>query len=356
VTAPYWRSDIKQDVDLIEEVARINGYDKIPATLLADTIPPQDPSPEITLKRRVRRALAGYGFQEIVSYTLTGLELLSQLDPDAQPPQSPMLRVVKPMTADQEYLRPNLRAGLLAALAANRRHEDGGIRLFEIGKIYVPQGDALPAEPELLAGILSGARTESSWLGDGGGSYDFYDVKGSVAGMLASLGISARYEKSDDPGLHPARQAAIVVGEDGASLKLGVLGELHPRVAANFEIEDSVCIFEIDITALAPLAVAHRMYRAVPRFPATIRDLALVVDSAVTHQQVVDIIAGFPLVSQVRLFDVYSGQQVAAGQKSLAYRLVYQSPSHTLTDEEVNKVQEKILKRLGTELGATLRG
>ncbi len=356
VTAPYWRSDIRQDVDLIEEVARINGYDKIPTTLLADSIPPQDPAPELALKRKVRNAMVGYGFQEIISYSLTGLAALSDLEPEPRPPEPQPLRVVKPMTADQEYLRPNLRPGLLAALAANRRHEDGGIRLFEVGRIYVPRGGKLPAEPEVLAGILSGERTEPSWLGDSGGSYDFYDVKGLVEGLLASLGITARYEKGDDPSLHPARQAAIIVGEGSARVKLGVLGELHPKVADNFGIEGTVGLFEINITALAPLAAAHRMYAPVSRFPTTIRDLALVVDADVTHQQAVNIIAGFPLVSEVRLFDVYSGPPVAAGKKSLAYRLVYQSPTHTLTDEEVNKVQEQILKRLTQELGATLRG
>ncbi len=356
VTAPYWRSDIRLGVDLIEEVARINGYDKIPTTLLADAIPPQDPAPELSLKKRLRQSLVGYGFQEIISYSLTGLTALSNLVPEPQPPEPLPLRVTKPMTADQEYLRPNLRNGLLAALAANRRHEEGGIRLFELGRIYVPREGKLPAEPEILGGIISGERVERSWQGDGGGAYDFYDVKGLVEGLLEALGVTARYEKGDDASLHPARQAAIVVAANGARVKLGILGELHPKVAANFEIEGTVGLFEINVSSLAPLAAAYRRYRAVPRFPTTIRDLALVVDADVTHQQVVDIINDFSLVSQVRLFDVYSGRQVAAGKKSLAYRVVYQSPGHTLTDEEVSRVQEQILKRLTKELGATLRG
>ncbi len=356
VTAPYWRSDIRLGVDLIEEVARINGYDKIPTTLLADAIPPQDPAPELMLKKRLRQSLVGYGFQEIISYSLTGLTALSNLVPEPQPPEPLPLRVTRPMTADQEYLRPNLRNGLLAALAANRRHEEGGIRLFELGRIYVPREGKLPAEPEILGGIISGERVERSWRGDGGGAYDFYDVKGLVEGLLEALGVTARYEKGDDASLHPARQAAIVVAANGARVKLGILGELHPKVAANFEIEGTVGLFEINVSSLAPLAAAYRRYRAVPRFPTTIRDLALVVDADVTHQQVVDIINDFSLVSQVRLFDVYSGRQVAAGKKSLAYRVVYQSPGHTLTDEEVSRVQEQILKRLTKELGATLRG
>ncbi len=354
VTAPYWRSDIKDDVDLIEEVARIIGYEKIPLTLLAEAIPRQDPDPILGLRKRIRQSLTGYGFQEIMTYTLTSLELLSNLTPERRPPEPLPGRVANPMTADQEYLRPTLRANLLATLAANRRHEDGGIRLFELGKIYLPGKKDLPEEPDILCGLMSGPRVERSWQGDGG-QFDFWDVKGLIESLAEHLGTAVGFEKSDDAGLHPTRQAAIVVNEDTRELKLGVIGELHPKVAAAFEIEETVGLFEIDVTALLPCAKVHEMYRTVPRFPAIIRDIALVVDAGISHRQILDIIKVFSLVSEVRLFDVYSGKQVAEGKKSLAYRLVYQSDKHTLTDEEVNRVQEQLLKRLNQELGATLR-
>jgi phenylalanyl-tRNA synthetase beta chain len=297
----------------------------------------------------------GYGFQEIITYSLTSLDMLSNLVPNPRPPEPMPLRIVKPLTADQEYLRPNLRANLLAALAANRRHEDGGIRLFELGKIYLPRENDLPDEPEVLCGIMSGLRVERSWLG-GDGSFDFYDVKGTVEGLLNRLDLAVSFEKSNDEGLHPARQAAIVIEENSLKLKLGVIGEVHPRVADAFEVAGPVCLFEVNVSALLPFAVTYEMFQAIPRFPSIIRDLAIVVDTDVTHQKVLDIIRSFSLISEVKLFDVYSGKQVAAGKKSLAYRLVYQSPTHTLTDEEVNKVQEQILARLEKELGATLRG
>jgi phenylalanyl-tRNA synthetase beta chain len=354
-TAPYWRSDIRLDVDLIEEVARTVGYDKIPTTLLADPIPPQNPAPLLDLKKKTRQCLTGYGFQEIITYSLTGLDTLSNLTPEPRPPEPLPLRIVKPLTADQEYLRPGLRANLLATLAANRRHEDGGIRLFEAGRIYVPRANDLPDEPEVLGGVMSGPRVETSWLG-GDGTLDFSDVKGVIEGLLGYLGVSVSFEKSSDEGLHPARQAAIVGNSgDGHKVKLGVIGELHPKVADAFEIAGPAGLFELDLTALAPLAAGHRMFQPIPRFPNMTRDLALVVDAGITHQRVLDIINSFPLISEVVLFDVYSGKQVAAGKKSLAYRLVYQSPTHTLTDEEVNRVQEQILARLTKELGATLR-
>jgi phenylalanyl-tRNA synthetase beta chain len=355
-TTPYWRSDIKYDVDLIEEVARIVGYDRIPATLLADPIPPQNPAPVLDLKKKIRQCLTGYGFQEVITYSLTNLEKLSKLTPESRSPEPTPLRIVKPLTADQEYLRPGLRANLLGTLAANRRHEDGGIRLFEVGKVYIPRENELPDEPEILGCVMSGPRVDTSWLGDSG-QLDFYDVKGIIEGLLEGLGVTVSFETGRDEGLNPTRQAAIVVNtRDGVKVQLGAIGELHPKVADAFEISGPVGLFEINLMVLAPFATGHRMFRPVPRFPNITRDLALVVDTGVTHQQVLDIVRSFSLITEVVLFDVYSGKQIDAGKKSLAYRLVYQSPTHTLTDAEVNKVQEQVLKRLTAELGATLRG
>jgi phenylalanyl-tRNA synthetase beta chain len=353
-TPPYWRSDIRLDVDLIEEVARIAGYDKIPATLLGEPLPPQDPSPRLDLKKTLRRGLAGGGFQEIITYSLTSLQQLASLAPDRRPPSPLPVRVVNPMSADQEYLRPTLRANLLATLVSNRRHEDGGIQLFELGRIYLPRENDLPAEPECLCGILSGPRVGRSWLG-GDGQFDFYDAKGVVEALMERIGVSAGFENAADPGLHPIRQAAVVIARDGAKTSIGFIGELHPKVADAFEVAGTVGLFEIDVTALLPFAISRRMYRPVSRFPGTIRDLALVVDAGVTHRQVMGVFRGFSLISEVELFDVYSGKQVAPGQKSMAYRLVYQSDTHTLTDEEVGRVQEQVLQRLTGELGAALR-
>jgi phenylalanyl-tRNA synthetase beta chain len=355
VTTPYWRSDIKQPVDLIEEVARIIGYDQIPTTLLSEPLPHQNPEPVLSLKSRIRQTLVGYGFQEVITYSLTGLETLSHLVPEPAPPKPMPIRLVNPMTADQEYLRPNLRANLLSTLSANRRHEDGGIRLFELGKIYRPKENDLPSETEVLSGILSGTRVEKSWLG-GDGSFDFPDVKGVVEGLLHHLGVAATLAQGSDEGLHPTKQAAIVIEDDGRSVSLGTVGELHPKVADTFELSETVCLFEINVMALLPFVTGHKMFQPIPRFPGTVRDLALVVGAEITHQKILNIIQSFPLVSEVILFDVYSGAQVATGKKSLAYHIVYQSPTHTLTDEEVNKVQQQILERLTKELGATLRG
>jgi len=351
VTAPYWRNDISLAVDLIEEVARIIGYDKIPVTLLSQPLPQQNPDPIISLEQKMRNCLVGYGFQEVLTYSLIGMEMLNKLMPEPHTPEPMPLRVTNPMTADQEYLRPDLRANLLATLQANRKHEDGGIRLFELGKVYHPREKDLPAEPDVLCGLLSGARIENSWLTGGEEALDFFDAKGIVEGLFNRLGVDASFEPASDEGLHPFKQVAIVINGE----RLGIIGELHPKVANTLEINEPVYLFEINVTALLPFTTSHKMFQPVPRFPGTVRDMALIVDVQTSNQQVQNIIKGFPLVFQVTIFDVYSGEQVPPGKKSLAYRVVYQSPTHTLTDEEANKVHEKILGRLARELGATLR-
>ncbi len=350
VAAPYWRSDIRQEVDLIEEVARIIGYDKIPTTMLSQPLPREDRAPIISLKQEVRRGLTGYGFQEVITYSLTGLKMLNKLLPEPHPLEPMPIRVANPMTADQEYLRPDLRANLLAVLVANRRHEDGGIRLFELGRVYQSRPKDLPAEPEVLCGILNGPGLEKWWQG-GDELFDFFDAKGVVGGLFGQLDAAVTFEESSDEGLCPGRRADIVTG----GTKIGVVGELHPRVSEAFEISGAVYLFEIDLTALLPFTTGHKMFQPIPRFPAVVRDVALVVDVGVTHRKIKDIIESFSPVAQLALFDVYSGEQVPPGKKSLAYRIVFQSPTHTLTDEEVNKVQQKILSKLSSELGAALR-
>jgi phenylalanyl-tRNA synthetase beta chain len=350
VTAPYWRSDISLAEDLIEEVARIIGYDQIPVTMLSQPVPRQDPAPILGLKQEVSRSLTGYGFQEVITYSLTSLDLLNRLMPQPHPLKPPPLRMANPMTADQEYLRPTLRANLLAALEANRRHEEGGIRLFELGRVYLPRANDLPDEPEILCGLLAGPRFEQSWRG-GDEPLDFFDAKGIVEGLLSHLGMEADFKPGSDESLHPAKQAVIAI----EGKRIGVVGELHPKVLDAFELSGKVYLFEIELMALLPFTLAHKLFQPISRFPAIVRDIALEVDAGIAHRQVVEIISGFPLVTEVSLFDLYSGGKLPAGKKSLAYRIIFQSPEHTLTDDEVNKVQKQILGKLSKQLGASLR-
>ncbi|MBA7467033.1 Phenylalanine--tRNA ligase beta subunit [subsurface metagenome] len=351
VTTPYWRSDIQLEADLIEEVARVVGYDQIPTTMLSSSLPRYEPEPILGLKKRLRRSLIGYGFQEVITYSLTSGRTLEKVLPQSGPLEPAPLRVANPMTADQEYLRTNLRGNLLAALAGNMRREDGAIRLFELGKVYLPRDNDLPDEPEVLCGLLSSSGLEK--LSPGGTEpIDFFDAKGVVEGFLTQLSVQASFKEASDQGLRPGRQAAIVIG---GSDKLGFFGELHPKVGEAFDISRAVYLFEIDLAALLPHTIGHKVFQPIPRFPAVVRDVALVVDAQVTHQQVVDIIKGFPLVNKVTLFDIYTGKQVPPGKKSLAYRISFQSAKHTLTDKEADKVQQQILNKLASKLGASLR-
>jgi phenylalanyl-tRNA synthetase beta chain len=349
--APYWRSDISLVEDLIEEVARVIGYDRIPVTMPGGETPRQNPAPIIGFKQEVRRDLIGYGFYEVITYSLTSQDLMNKLLPQPHPLEPEPLRVLKPMTAEQEYLRPSLRANLLAALEANRRHEEGGIRLFELGRVYIRRLNDLPDEPEMLCGLLAGPRFDESWHG-GDEPVDFFDAKGVVEGLLNHLGVEADFKPSDDESLDPAGQAAVVIG----GKRVGVVGELHHKVAEAFDLSEKAYLFELNLTGLLPFTIEHKLFQPISRFPAVVRDIALVVDAGVTHRQVTDIITGFPLVTKAALFDLYTGGKLPGGKKSLAYRITFQSPSKTLTDEAANKVQQKIIDKLAKELGATLRG
>ena len=349
VSPPYWRSDLKLDADFIEDVARITGYERIPDRLLSGALPRQDPNPILGLRLDIRQTLAGFGFQELITYALTdrptlekGLNTPLTIEP---------LRVAHPMSSDQECLRTSLRGNVLAALASNIRREVGPLLMFETGHVYLPRTGDLPDEPEMLCGVLTSTGIEKVWQGRKE-SVDFFDAKGAVEGLMTALGVDVSFVESVDPGLRTGRQAAIMAGKN----QIGVLGEVHPKVAQSFELPPATYLFELNVTQLMPLALGNVHYEPLPRFPAVMRDLALVLDETTSHKQVTGIIKGFSLVKSAVLFDVYSGKQVAAGKKSLAYSLTFQSADHTLTDAEVDKVLEAILRKLQGELGAALRG
>jgi len=347
VDVPYWRTDIRLADDVVEEIARIVGYNEIPTTLPSGALPNQEADPMRALRERVTDILVGCGMQEIVTYPLTSIEALRAVPAATVTP----LKVANRITPEQEYMRTTLRPGLLQTLSANEKREEGSIMLFEVGKVYLPGEGDLPGEPFMVAGVLCGPRLNRSWHGESQ-MLDFFDVKGIVETLLQRLGVAATFEPGDEESLSRGRAANILLG-DG---KAGIIGEVHPRVAESFDINSrSVYLFEIDMEKLLPFSQTPHTYRPVPRFPATIRDLALVVDSEIPSRRVQDIIERSPLAEEVMLFDVYTGDQVPAGKKSLAFRIAYQSPKRTLTDEEVNREQERVLKQLTDQLGAILR-
>ena len=354
VSAPYWRSDIRCPADLVEEVARIVGYDKVPMTRLSSSLPAQKSKLSAEARRSelrdmLRNTLTGLGFEEILTYSLVSLEKLQKVWLQPELKIAP-LQVTNPMTREQEYLRTSLRAGLLAALAHNQKFEQAGIRLFEIGKVFLPRGQDLPEERETLCALVGGTRTELSWQTDDE-SLDFFDAKGVVESFLNQLGLKASFEHSDDEGLCPGRGADVIVEDD----KAGTIGDVHPRVTQAFDLSNTVSLLEIDLDKLLSKIATTRGYQSVSRFPSIARDIALVIDEQVTYRGVEKIIESFPLVTKITLFDLYRGEQITEGKKSFAIRIVYQSPSRTLTDQEVDQTQKQMLAKLADELGATLR-
>ena len=350
VNVPWWRTDISCTADLVEEVARIIGYDNIPTTMLGAPLPEHESVPMLALRGKLRSILVSCGFQEVLTYSLTSLEVMSRLSPELRLKGAVPVKVANPMSRDHEYLRTSLRTGLLSVLARNQKYEENGIRLFEIGKVFLPQEKDLPQEKEMLCAVLSSSQGGLSWRGEAE-PVDFFIAKGVLETLLSRLELAASFETSGDGSLYPGRGADITVGND----KVGVIGELHPKVSEAFELSGTAYLIEIDLDKLESSAGGPKKYEPISRYPSTTRDIALLVDEPITHEQVYDIVKGFSLVDQVSLFDLYSGEQVPVGKKSFAFRIVYQSPTHTLTDEEVDKVQQQILDKLARELGASLR-
>jgi phenylalanyl-tRNA synthetase beta chain len=354
VSVPYWRSDVKCSADLVEEVVRIIGYDKVPITRLGSPLPQQKSKLSLSarqsnLKEKLRSMLAGFGFQEILTYSLVSLEKLEKLSPKLEL-KIPPLKVANPMTREQEYLRTSLRAGLLSTLSQNQKFGQAGIRLFEIGKVFLPRDKDLPEEKDMLCAVLSGPRAKLSWQADKE-PLDFFDAKGIVENLLNQLGLKASFDIGDDEILFTGRGANIIVEDD----KVGIVGEVHSRVEQAFELSGTACLIEIDLDKLLTNITGIKEYQSIPRFPSVIRDIALVVDEQVSYRTMENIIRSFPLVRRVILFDLYRGKQIPKGKKSFAIRIIYQSPKHTLTDEEVDQTQEQMLAKLHQQLGGTLR-
>ena len=349
VTVPYWRSDIAIEDDLVEELARIHGYDNIPTTSLSQGIPPHRAQPMRALRERMKDLLSAAGMQEIISYSLTSHETLVKVEGHLVP----HLGVANPMTAEHQYLRTSLLGNVLKSLAANLHHEESGVGLFEAGRVYLPQRDDLPHEREMAVGVLWGERSSLSWS-EASEKVDFYDAKGMVEAVLEALGKRPQFRPGSTAVLHPGRTAEVLV--DGE--RVGVVGEVHPDVLERFDIpwEGATALFELDLDALLPLLEEQALrFTPLARFPGAYRDLALVLDADVAADRLKEIIEGHALVESATVFDVYAGSGVAEGKRSLAFRVHFQSEKGTLTAETVNKAQERILHELEQKTGAQQR-
>ncbi len=352
---PYWRGDIAIEEDLIEEVIRIIGYDEVPTTMLSSPIPYQRADGMTSLKDRLRDALAAAGMQETISYPLVSPDDLARLRP-AEPPDTRLLRVANPMSADQDVLRPTLAASILNTLAYNQGHNEGGFRLFELGRAFLPQAAGLPQEKELIAGVMAGPRSDANWLGDSE-PLDFFDLSGTLTTALGRIGVTAAYDSADQPQFHPGRCANIVANDD-SQREIGVIGELHPDVCEAFDLgSDPVVYFELRLDDLANTTASDPAgrFQSLSRFPAANRDLALVVPDDVPASQVQRLIERVRLVERAELFDVYAGENVPDGTRSLAFRIRFRAADRTLTADEVNRAVNGLTRVLEREARATVR-
>jgi phenylalanyl-tRNA synthetase beta chain len=355
VTTPPNRLDIQAGAaDLIEEVARIHGYDRIPATLLADPLPPQTGNADLEREERVRDRLVDLGLQEVITYSLTTPEREAPLNP----PPAGYVTLVNPISTERSAMRHTVLAGVLEVVAFNLKHTDT-VRVFEVGSVYLQrEGTKLPDEPRRLAIALTGKRTPPSWQ-DGttpAGDLDFFDLKGLVESLVGDLHLSnVGYRPAKSAHLHPGRSADLLLGDR----LVGSFGELHPKVAKSFDLSGrAVLAGEFDLDALLAAIPSRFAYTPVPRFPAALRDVAVVVPEDVTAERLLAEVrtAGGALLRDVRLFDLYRGPSIPAGTKSLAFALTYQADDRTLTDKEVDKAHKKIEDRLVHVLKGMIRG
>ncbi len=356
VTVPPHRLDIQEGVaDVIEDLVRLYGYDKLPETRLADELPDVLRSEEVVFEERLRDRLVALGLQEIITYALTTPEREAAL----HLPSRDYVRLLNPISSERTAMRQSLLTGMLEVAASNLRQFEE-VRLFEIGSVYLSQpGQKLPDEPRRLAIVMSGKRYQEHWA-DGGATpkenLNFYDLKGVVQGLLHDLHLAnVSYRPVSVPRLHPGKTAEIVAGER----VLGLLGELHPKVAEAFDLAGrAVLVAELELEPLLAAIPPRYAYSSFSRFPPALLDVAVIVPEETPAERVEAEIraAGGSLLKAVRLFDLYRGDSIPVGTKSLAYALTYQADDRTLSPKEVEKAHKSVENRLRHVLNARIRG
>jgi phenylalanyl-tRNA synthetase beta chain len=338
---PSWRQDVALEEDLIEELVRTQGYDAIPETLPSLGDVRAAPTEEEVALGRIRSALEAAGFAEAVNFSFVAPEELAAFDPEARP-----VPLKNPISAELAVMRTSVLPSLLRNASTNLRQRVEDVRLYEIARAYgrdPGQGDAPADEWGEVAAVLVGRRSPVGWASPRDPA-DLFDVKAAVQAVLEALGVvGVRFAVRAEPWSHP-RASAAVLGERDALL--GTAAELHPRVADAFGLPRGVLAFRLDLDALLAHARLVPRYRPIPRHPAVLRDLAVVVDASVQAGKVLGVVKGEPLVEEATLFDVYAGAPLPEGKKNLALALRYRAPDRTLTDAEVDAAHAGIVQQL----------
>lgn len=361
ITPPSFRFDIEREEDLIEEVARVYGYDNIPVAYpQAPSVMSAQPESKISVER-IQAALVDRGYQEAITYSFVDPKMQQPLLAGAVP-----IQLANPISTDMAEMRTTLWSGLLNAVAHNLNRQQTTVRLFETGLQFQQTDDGLKQEP-MIAGVATGSAVPMQW-GQKSADIDFYDIKSDVEAILELTGhpTSFIFKAQKHPALHPGQTAKIVrhiqlnqkhadnMSEENEQ-EIGWIGALHPAIGAKLDVSQPVYLFELKLAAVTQRGIPH--FQEIPKFPSIKRDLAIVVDEHVTAQAVSDCIhrVSTTLLSNLKLFDVYRGKGIDSGRKSLAFSLTLQDHTRTLTDQDVDVAIDEVLSTLNRELGATLR-
>ncbi|MEH6947770.1 phenylalanine--tRNA ligase subunit beta [Bacillus sp. JJ634] len=351
VTIPTRRGDITIEADLVEEAARLYGYDNIPSTLPTGTTTPGALSDYQQKRRKARRTLEGAGLFQAITYSLTSAEKAAQFALEARE----SIRLAMPMSEERSQLRLSIVPQLLEVVKYNNARQIDSVALYEIGSVFLKQdGEQLPEEREHVAAAITGLWESHLWQGEKK-PVDFFVAKGILEALFDTLGVASQieYRQAEVKNLHPGRTAEVLL--NGAVI--GFIGQVHPTVQKELDIKETY-VFELSFKALAEAEVAPIAYETIPRFPSITRDIALVVDSATKAGDIQSIIieAGGALLKEVQVFDLYEGDKMEEGKKSIAYSLKYFDPERTLTDEDITKAHDKVLAAVKDQAGAELRG
>ena len=348
VTAPSFRVDISRPEDLMEEVARLSGYNNIPTTFPVMPATGRSFHKEISVRGTIRRLMTGFGFRETTNYSFMHQQSPDRLRLKPSDPRRQLVDILNPLTEDQAAMRTSLIPGLLGTVHYNFSQQIRNLKIFEIGKIFINESPPhLPSEPEMLAGLWTGSRNEASWHGQDA-ECDFYDIKGVVEGLSKALQIEGiqftRMAEDECAYTRPGHTAQILSGET----PLGLIGEIHPEVLANYDLKQPAFLFELDFDHLVPLIKDTIQFKPIPKFPAIFRDITIIVDNDIETQKIVA--EGYSqaeeLVESFNLLDVFEGKPIAEGKKSVSLRVTYRSAHKTLQDEDVAPIHQSIADRL----------
>jgi len=355
VTPPSYRVDITREIDLIEEIARLYGYDRIPVTLPAVAVTEIAEIGRLKLEERLRLLLAGCGYTEVINYSFIPDSFVNHLNLGENDERRRFVSIRNPLTEDQSVMRTTMIYGLLETLRKNANNDYFNLRIFEIGRIFLRQGKSeLPEEKNILAGLLSGKISEDLWGCKQG--VDYFDIKGCVDNIFHDLKLNNFSYRSKDaqPFLHPGKSANIYIGDEF----IGYLGEIHPDVLEKTGVSGNNYVFEINLDILSRHVTESIRYREISRYPAVTRDVAFLVSSDVEADFMVSAVwkQQEDLLENVRIFDIYIGQGLPEGTKSVGLRFFYRAPDKTLTDIEVNRAHDKIVRNVLQLTCARIRG